>query len=180
MTESPAQGLAHHLAGIGRYRLLLGIAATVLILDQTAKIWIQFYSGLPHGVYPPWAGITIIPGFFNLVFSTNTGAAWGMFAGYGRVLTLLAVAALAAIFWFRHSLQLPERRMQVAFGLLCGGIAGNLVDRAAHGYVVDFLDVIIFNYRWPTFNIADCGITIGVTLYIILSFTRSNAEEDRG
>jgi signal peptidase II len=60
--------------------------------------------------------------------------------------------------------------MQVAFGLLVGGIIGNMIDRFAYGHVVDFLDFHFGTYRYPSFNIADCGITVGVVLYILATF----------
>jgi signal peptidase II len=68
--------------------------------------------------------------------------------------------------------------MQIAFGLLIGGVVGNLVDRLVHGHVIDFLDFhlpfslpyLLEGGRYPAFNIADCGIVIGVFIYIVLSF----------
>ena len=86
------------------------------------------------------------------------------------MLALMALAALAAVFYYRKELKFEIPAMQLSFGLICGGIVGNLVDRALHGYVVDFLDFLLAGYRWPTFNLADSGICIGVTLYLLNSF----------
>ena len=95
-----------------------------------------------------------------------------MFAGQGFLLALLALAALTAVFYYRKKLQLELPAMQLSFGLICGGIVGNLVDRAIHGYVIDFLDFLLAGYRWPTFNLADSSICIGTALYMLYSFRK--------
>lgn len=95
-----------------------------------------------------------------------------MFAGQGFLLALMALAALTAVFYYRKKLQFDLTAMQLSFGLICGGIVGNLVDRAVHGYVVDFLDFLLAGYRWPTFNLADSGICIGTALYMLNSFCK--------
>lgn len=152
------------------YRLLFILAAVIFALDQATKLWVVHLSGFPHGLYPPFGGIEIIPGFFSLVYTTNPGAAWGILEGRSLLLLSIAVVALAAIYFFRDELELSRTPMQVAFGCIIGGIFGNSLDRIAYGHVVDFLDVHLGFYRWPTFNIADSGIVIGCGLYIYLSF----------
>ncbi|MBC2594160.1 signal peptidase II [Ruficoccus amylovorans] len=150
------------------YRLLLVVALLVLVVDQITKLIIVEW--LPVGTYfvgsslPP---VIVIPDFFYLVHITNKGAAWGMFEGYTLVLGLLGVVALYSIFHYRATLGLKRPLMQVAFGLLIGGIIGNMIDRFAYKHVVDFIDLHFGSYRYPSFNIADCGITIGVGLYIL-------------
>jgi signal peptidase II len=75
--------------------------------------------------------------------------------------------------------------MQWAFGLLVGGILGNMIDRLIHGHVIDFLDFhfpftipwVIPTGRYPSFNIADCGIVIGTIIYLILSFRAERLKE---
>ncbi len=96
----------------------------------------------------------------------NTGAAWSLFTGKSVILAVLAGATLVAIFLWRHALGLRDRISQISFGLLCGGIAGNLLDRLLHGHVIDFLDLHIGTYIYPTFNVADSGICVGVCLYL--------------
>jgi signal peptidase II len=153
------------------YRLLLVVALLVLVFDQLTKLVIVEW--LPVGTYfvgsslPP---VEVIPGFFYLVHITNKGAAWGMFEGYTLVLGLFGLIALYMIFHYRSALGLKRPLMQVAFGLLVGGIIGNMIDRFAYGHVVDFLDFHFGTYRYPSFNIADCGITVGVVLYILATF----------
>lgn len=127
--------------------------------------------------YWPNGGIEIIPNFFYLCHIGNKGAAWGILAGYGFWLSILAVLALIAIYCFRRQLALKQPAMQVSFGLLCGGILGNLTDRILYSHVVDFLDVHLPGYRWPAFNIADAGITAGLLLYLVMTMLEGDARQ---
>ncbi|MBI2814718.1 MAG: signal peptidase II [Opitutae bacterium] len=149
------------------YRRLWMLGVAVCALDQLTKYWIN--ARLPFGSYGPGAGIEIFPGFLHLVHVGNTGAAWSMFAGASLWLGLLALGTLAAIFFWRRQLGLRSPTAQAAFGLLCGGIVGNLIDRLAHGHVIDFLDFHFGNYTYPTFNVADSGICVGVFWYVLWS-----------
>lgn len=158
-----------------KYAFFWKFAAATFTADQFSKLLVA--GMLPPmsrempGYDPNSVPVEIVPGFFNLVHVGNFGAAWGMFSGWKILLSLFAVAALAAIFLFRKQLEIERRPVQIAFGLLCGGIVGNLLDRIAHGYVVDFLDfrLPLIGYRWPAFNIADCGIVVGVGIFLILN-----------
>ncbi len=85
------------------------------------------------------------------------------------LLAVLAIATLGAIFVSRRALGLQARIVQVCFGLLCGGIVGNLLDRLVHGHVIDFLDFHFGSYVYPTFNLADSGICVGVVIYLLWS-----------
>lgn len=159
------------------YARLWIIAAVVLVLDQLTKLWVV--NSLPASPYIN-DGITVIPGFFHIIHVYNEGAAWGMFEGFSFVLALLGAIALGAIYYFREQLELRRPFVQVIFGLMIGGIIGNMIDRFAYGHVVDFLDFHFGTYRYPTFNIADCGITIGVGLYIILTLIEGWKEKQAG
>jgi signal peptidase II len=161
--SAPASGGRRILS----YRLLLLLTVFVVALDQATKAWIHLH--LPFGTYGEPGAITIVPGFFYLVHVGNTGAAWSIFAGRSVALAILAVATLAAIFLWRRQLGLRQTSAQVCFGLLCGGILGNLTDRLLHGHVIDFLDFHFGSYIYPTFNVADSAICIGVGLYILHS-----------
>lgn len=168
------------------YRLLFILAIVVFVLDQITKSWI--FNNLPLGSYFYPDSIRVIEGFFYIVHIGNEGAAWGMLSGYSGWLAIFAFVALTVIYKLRHSLELNRPIMQVAFGLLIGGILGNLIDRLLHGHVIDFLDFrfpftipwIMPTGRYPSFNIADCGIVIGVLIYVAVSFIdppKQNAEE---
>ena len=148
------------------YRRFWVVAVVLLTLDQVTKLLIN--ARLPLGSYGP-TGIPIFPGFFNLVHVGNTGAAWSMFSGQSTLLALLACSTLVAIFFWRRHLGLHSVAVQSAFGLLCGGVIGNLVDRLVHHHVIDFIDLHFGTYVYPTFNVADSGICIGVFWYVLWS-----------
>ena len=136
-------------------------------------------SRLPFDSYGPGARIEVVPGFFNLVHVGNTGAAWSMFSGMSTALAVLALGTLAALYFWRKALGLAHPAVQPAFGLLCGGIAGNLVDRFRFGHVVDFLDFHFGGYVYPTFNVADSGICVGVFWYVLWSLKQPTAPASR-
>ncbi len=165
--ESPAAAPAPLWRRALAYRAFWLCALGVFVLDQLSKSWIG--ARLPFPTYGEPGAIRVVPGFFYIVHLGNTGAAWSMFSGRSVALALLAVATLAAIFFWRRALGLRDRAAQVSFGLLCGGIAGNLVDRLLHGHVIDFLDLHFGSYIYPTFNLADSGICVGVILYLFFS-----------
>lgn len=151
------------------YRFWLTITV-ILVSDQLSKWIIVDLSGFKRGLYPPFGGVEVIPGFFNLVYAVNYGAAWGMLEGYSWLLVALAVLVLVLIAVFRKDLALSERPQQWCFGLITGGILGNTIDRVFRGHVVDFLDFHLPFYRWPTFNFADSAIVVGTLWYIYLQF----------
>jgi len=165
------------LSDLRRYRYLLSLAFTLFALDQITKAWI--YKNLRIESFDQ---VEVIKSFFYIVHVGNKGAAWGMFSGYGGLLSAIAVFALIAIYLLRHRLELYRLPMQVVFGLFVGGILGNTLDRLVHGHVIDFLDFrfpfqipyIMPTGQYPTFNLADSGIVIGMILYLILSFYDTN------
>jgi signal peptidase II len=164
LPAAPARGIRAY----GRFWVTL---ATVLVADQVSKAWVMRHIAL--NTYFDPAPIPVIPNFFYFVNVSNTGAAWGVLSSYTPWLAWLGVAALAGIFFFRQQLELGKPLLQYTFGLLCGGIIGNLIDRQRQGHVVDFLDFHLPHYRYPAFNVADAGITVGVTIYLLYSFRDS-------
>jgi signal peptidase II len=157
------------------YWRLVVIALVVLALDQWSKAWIA--ANLPFPTYGEGSGArTVIRGFCYVVHVGNTGAAWSLFSGRSVFLAALAAATLVGIFVGRRALGLRAPATQVAFGLLCGGIAGNLIDRLTRGHVVDFIDLHFGSYVYPTFNVADAGICVGVGLYLLRSLRAPRAQ----
>lgn len=146
-------------AGVWR-RALVG-AVLVLVLDQATKLAVrQCLAGKPPMV--------VISGFLRLNYALNDGAAWSILRGARWFLSAISVAALAALFrWRRDVLALGPRLGAWTFALLAGGIAGNLIDRLATGKVVDFLDFQFGTYHYPTFNVADSAICVGVFLHVV-------------
>lgn len=116
--------------------------------------------------------LPVIDGFFSLQFVHNPGAAFGMLSNQTWFFVVVALVAMGAVLYYlRH----PESRVGVmpwALGLLLGGTMGNLIDRIRFGEVVDFFLFYWKEYRFPNFNVADIGITVGVCLLILhLSLT---------
>ncbi|MBL4575847.1 MAG: signal peptidase II [Opitutaceae bacterium] len=159
---------------IKAYRCLWLLAIGVVAADQLSKAWIN--TNLPFNAYFPPHNIPVIPGFFNIVHVGNTGAAWGLFTDKSYFLAILAAVTLLAIFLFRKHLLLKESPTQICFGLLCGGIVGNLTDRLLYGHVIDFLDFHFGSYVFPSFNLADSAICIGVGFYLLYSLKESKKE----
>jgi len=155
------------------FPFLLGLV--VLVLDQLSKQWIRnvFY----HGESRP-----VIEGIFNLVYVRNPGAAWGILGKQGAVLIVLSIAVLFLLIVYRRSFLADGIGHKIVFGLMLGGIVGNLVDRIRYGWVTDFLDFHIGARHWPAFNIADSAICIAVGLYLIIGFLheRKTRREERG
>jgi signal peptidase II len=139
--------------------ILFLVMLVVVLLDQLTKYVATDALG-PGGDRGP---VDIVPSLLQLRYVENTGAAFGIFQDSTTVLLFVSVgviAVLALVFWGMIS---RSRLLGLAFGLQFGGAFGNLIDRARLGYVVDFIDVPY----WPTFNVADSGITVGV---VILAF----------
>lgn len=139
------------------------IAASVLILDQLTKYWAA--ATLIKGSIP------IAPVLkFTLVH--NTGAAFGFMSSAGgwQNVFFMVVAALASVLIAVMLWRLQDRWVGSGLALILGGALGNLVDRALHGYVIDFIDVYYGTWHWPAFNIADSAITVGAVILIIDAF----------
>lgn len=164
------------------YKCFWAFCVVVYFLDQTTKLWIL--QNLPFNTYDiNGLGVkpkVLVDGFAYIVHIGNTGAAWGMLKDNSLFLGIIAVFAMGSIYWFRKAFFLHQKFMQVIFGLLSGGIFGNFTDRILRGHVIDFMDVHlpIVNYRWPSFNVADAAICIGVGLYFISSFFQESPSEE--
>src|SRR5947208_4839290 len=162
-----------------RFRKLryLLVSLAVIVLDQWTKWLVEAH--LPHHTTRP-----VIPGLFNLTHVRNTGVAFGLFAsdgsggGGGWLLTLLGLGALIAVglyFWYTPS---RDRVLLVALALVVGGAVGNLIDRVSSGAVTDFLDVYLGIHHWPSFNVADSAISVGIVLMAIDSFRPRHLPHD--
>jgi len=114
----------------------------------------------------------VIPGFFNLTRIHNYGAAFGLmnaaaFPYKTALLSIVAAAALSALTLYAATLPVEQRLARAGLGLIVGGAAGNLIDRLAAGYVVDFVDLYWRGWHFWAFNVADAAITIGVAFMIL-------------
>jgi len=157
---------------VARYSLAVGALAIVvtLLLDQLSK-WIVLETLGPDGTRDV---VTIIPGLLQFNFVRNTGSAFGLFQGNSEILKVLAIVAVGALLVFYIRSAARDWLLSLALGLQLGGALGNIIDRFMHGYVVDFIDFP----RFPTFNLADSAITVGVVLLMYaLLFRDSDAPE---
>jgi signal peptidase II len=153
-------------------KFLATVSLTIYALDQLTK-WLTV-TGYDRGYLPR----SIVPGFFDLVYWQNTGAAFSIGHGNNWVFIALSVIALIGfgVAWRRGVFKDAPSRWAVA--LLFGGILGNLTDRIIHGHVVDFLlfDLHVrFANPWPAFNVADSAICTAVGLFFIASFRSEKA-----
>ena len=149
---------------------ILIIATIILALDQIAKIMATVWLKLN-------TSICVIPHFFYLTLCHNYGAAWGLFDNFKSIIIIGTLIAIVLIYHFIFCFQ-KNKRNNLAFGFLIGGLAGNLIDRIIFGYVRDFLDFYIFKYDYPVFNIADIAIVIGIILLIYAVFKGEDVNED--
>lgn len=160
----PPSGFAQgrELAERPRLGPFLLFAALYALADQLLK-W-AVVSALTLG-----ESRTVVPGFANLTYLRNRGGAFSLLAGlpegWGRAFFVIATLAALAFVLYLYRWNPPATRWG-RFGLaaIFGGGAGNLMDRAARGEVIDFIDLHLRGYHWPAFNLADSGITVGVVL----------------
>jgi signal peptidase II len=140
--------------------LYFAVAALVVIVDQASKriVWEMFqYRG----------GAELINGFLRITLSKNKGAVLGVLAGTKHVLLIVTLVSIAALIFFAYRMRYAPASKRVYLGLILGGAFGNLIDRLAAGEVLDFLDMGIGAYRWPTYNVADIAVTVGAVLLIL-------------
>jgi signal peptidase II len=152
---------------------IAALALFIFTLDQFTK-WLVLHS---LGDYDEKI---IIPGFFKFVHWDNTGAAWSLFSGNNGTLALVGLLALVALFLTRHHFDSHTLTGQIAFGLIFGGIAGNLADRLFRHEVVDFLRFYMMQrgggeIGFPAFNVADSAICTGVGLIFLITWKNEHA-----
>ncbi len=147
----------------------------VYLMDQASKAWAV--RSLRHG-----DDLTIIKGFFDLMYTENRGIAFGQLqegGSFGRwfFVGLAILAAVAVSYYFLRTPRNDDRVLG-ACALLLAGIVGNLTDRARLGYVIDFIVLHAGSFHWPTFNVADASITIGALLLAYDLIFEKKTQED--
>ncbi len=151
--------------GLMTRRVMVTISVAILALDQLTKQMVRTSITL-------YDSMEVIPGWLNLVHVRNTGAAFGFLnsanlANKQLLMTGIAVVALAAILAYAWQVGPRETLTRAGLALILGGAAGNLIDRASVGYVVDFVDVYWRTHHFWAFNVADSAITVGAGLLIL-------------
>jgi len=136
-----------------------GVALLVVVVDQLSKWWILTHLAINESL--------VDFGFFRIIRIQNTGAAFGIFQGHPLVFTVfdfigIAVFLALVLVGGRHWVFIDRMPVRTGIGLILGGTIGNLIDRLRFGHVTDFLDFKV----WPTFNVADACVTVGVIILI--------------
>jgi signal peptidase II len=141
-------------------------------LDQLTK-WLVVQNIEPG----EWK--TIVPNFFDLVYLTNTGAAFSVLSNNNTFFIALSLVVLVALIFFYRRGSFRGALLGVGVSLLIAGILGNLTDRILHQHVIDFLlfDLHVkFANPWPAFNVADSCICVAAGLFVIASFREQKPE----
>lgn len=141
------------------------LALVVVLLDRWTKRLVATHIAM-------YSRIQIIPGFFRLTHTENTGAAFSLFADSPShwktslliAFSLLAMVVVSVLLW-KQTRALTVTG--IALSLILGGAVGNLWDRMASGRVIDFLLFYIKQYQWPVFNLADSAIVVGASLLVL-------------
>lgn len=141
-----------------------GIAFLVLA-DQLSKYLIQKYLTSTY---------SLIPGFFELEYSRNTGIAFGIGIPYPALIILTLILVALVIYIFVREFGFEQKISRLAFMLILGGAFGNLIDRFSRGFVIDFIAI----WRWPNFNFADIYISIGILLIVIFHGKITNRKQN--
>jgi len=145
--------------------LFYGISILVIFIDQLVKYLVDKY--MVYGQSVP-----LFNGFLQLTYVRNTGAAFSLFVGFSPYLIAVGVLAAIVVVFFHYRLPPKDFYLQMSLAFILGGSLGNLIDRVARSFVVDYIDILI----WPVFNIADIMINLGVILIAIKLFEKKKAE----
>lgn len=148
-----------------KYYILIIIGSIFISLDQITKYYVAYLMDL-------YQSIEVIKDIFNITYTRNSGAAFGILNGMDSMLitvffisvSIIAILVICVLF---KKTQEHELLMHISLSLIVSGAAGNLIDRIVDHEVIDFLDFHWKQYHWPVFNVADSCITIGM---IMLAF----------
>ena len=143
--------------------LLLGIIFVIIAFDQWSK-WLIKSSFRLYQSQP------VIEDFFHLTYVTNEGMAFGLTLPGGKhvllILTILLTGFIAGYLWNERN---GHPYMKYGLALILSGAIGNLIDRVIYGKVVDFVDIMIGDFHWYIFNVADTSVTLGMCLFVLHS-----------
>jgi signal peptidase II len=151
-----------------RRATLAMIALALIAVDRGSKMIVDGMDlGAPH---------QLIGSLLQIIRGENRGGLFGIVQGSATLLAALSIGVILALVISHEREQLPRvTPMTVGVGLLVGGAIGNLIDRLAFGYVLDFIDVGVGSLRFWTFNIADAGISLGIVILLIDTLWRSRS-----
>ena len=139
----------------------IGIIVVIVALDQWSKWMIKTSYDLYHSE-------PIIKGFFHFTYVTNDGMAFGLsFPGGKQVLLFVTFALTGVIIWMLWKEKESNNLIRYGLSFILAGAIGNMIDRLLYGKVVDFLDIMIGDFHWYIFNVADSAVTTGMILFIL-------------
>jgi len=142
-------------------RVFYAAAVATLIVDVITKLMVY------HSMTLGGPSIAVLGDYVRLTYIQNPGAAFSLFQGSRWFFVGVSLLSMLLILALVMSGRYRALRMQAAFGLVLGGAIGNLIDRLWLGKVIDFLDIGLGATRWPIFNVADIGVTVGVLLLLM-------------
>ena len=153
---------------------LIGLIFTIIFLDQWSK-WIVRSSFKLYESKP------IIENFVHLTYVTNDGMAFGLsFPGGKHLLLVMTILLTAFILWLLWKEKESHYLIKYGLALIFSGAIGNLTDRMFFGKVVDFMDIMIGDFHWYIFNVADSSVTIGMIMFIFHSiFVEHNSKKNK-
>ena len=160
-----------------RFVVWMAVAALVIVADQATKWaivqWVDLYQKVP------------INSFINLTHQRNTGAAFSFLADAGGwqrwfFIVLATGVSIVIAVWLWRIRNDRQTVLSAGLALVLGGAIGNLIDRVLLGYVTDFIQVWFGNWAFPSFNVADAGISVGAALLIIDALFFSGREQKKG
>jgi signal peptidase II len=157
-----------------RLHVFLGTSAAVLVLDLLSKMVVFRTLTLGHEPIP------IIGQALRLIYIHNPGSSFGLFHGNRWFFIGVSALSILVILSLALKTRYRSRSLQVALGMILGGAVGNLVDRIWLGEVIDFIEMGIGRHRWPVYNVADIGITLGVAILALILLTQREESADPG
>jgi len=161
-------------ATVGRWAGFFVIAAVVVLVDQATKAYVV-------ANYPLNEPVQVIGDWVRIWYIQNAGALFGLFQQQALLFGLVSLGVIGVIVWLHGKMSGGGGWIAtVGLGLLLGGAIGNMIDRFRFGYVVDFVDVGIGDWRFFTFNVADACIDIGIVVLIVLAFAPAIGERFGG
>ena len=146
---------------------IVRVSLTVLFIDIISKLLISHFMIVNES-------IDVINNFLYLTYVKNDGVAFSLLGGNRVFIIIMCLIILGFIIYYigNNKINLLD---SIGFGLVIGGALGNLIDRVIYGYVIDFIDIYLFDYNYPIFNIADMGVVIGVIIILISSFMKERS-----
>jgi len=154
-----------------RWKIFAISAPLTIALDQLTKVWARHsLPSSPDGKATLNESVSVIDGLWDWRLSHNPGSAFGLFndtAGARIFLSIIGVVAVVAIMWMLKKGRDDQRRLALALGLVAGGAVGNLFDRVVYGVVTDFVVWKYKTHEWPTFNVADVALVVGVLMLFL-------------